>query len=141
MNQAPEVRKVASCRGFSMRNLHATSEVEPEAYFCKYLMEPPNEGTLEIVVKDSGCGISQEDQEKLFKPFSQANKGIHSRFGGTGLGLWLSHKLIGAMKGTLTCNSELGAGTAFIIRVPAKCKDGKSAIYVNIYGVHFPIIE
>ncbi len=72
-------------------------------------------GTLTIKVTDTGCGMSEEEMHKLFQPFAQANKGIHAKFGGTGLGLWLSHKLIAAMDGKITCSSEVEKGTTFTI--------------------------
>lgn len=79
----------------------------------------PN-GTLIIEVKDDGCGMTEEERDKLFQPFTQANKSVHSKFGGTGMGLWISSKLISAMGGTIECNSQLSKGTSFIVKVPTK---------------------
>ena len=84
--------------------------------------EEKKEGTLVIKISDTGCGISEAEQSKLFKPFSQANKTTYSNFGGTGLGLWLSHKLITAMNGTITCSSEVNKGTTFTISLPVRYK-------------------
>jgi len=129
--------KSSSSKGlcYSNFNFNTKNHENKPKYFCKYLIAQPTDGTLEIRIKDSGCGISKEDQEKLFKPFAQANKGVHSKFGGTGLGLWLSHKLILAMKGTIQCESEVGKGTTFIIRVPMKCKTGKNALSVSSLSI------
>jgi hypothetical protein len=91
--------------------------------FCKQLASAPTDGKLVIEVSDSGCGISPEDQKNLFKPFSQANKSIHSKYGGTGLGLWLCDKLIKAMNGTITCTSVLGQGSTFVMTLPLKSKE------------------
>ncbi len=101
-----------------------TKDIEDCRSFCGYLMQPPTEGTLEIRVVDTGIGMSEGDMKNLFKPFSQTNKGIHAQYGGTGLGLWLSHSLVKAMKGTITCSSKPGFGTTFTVRVPARCKMG-----------------
>jgi len=54
----------------------------------------------------------------LFKPFSQADKGIQAKYGGTGLGLWITNKLVGLMKGKINVKSELNKGTSFIINIP-----------------------
>ncbi len=74
-------------------------------------------------VKDSGIGLSVQDQEKLFQPFSQANDSISHRFGGTGLGLSLSHNLVHLMGGEFTVLSTLGLGSCFsfelVLGVPA----------------------
>ena len=105
--------------------------LKKETRFCKNYAKSPEEGTLSIDVSDTGCGISEADKEQLFKPFSQANKTVHSKFGGTGLGLWLSHKLVMAMKGTITCNSTPGKGTTFTIKLPLKCKATSSNENIN----------
>ena len=65
----------------------------------------------ELAVIDSGIGISQHDQEKLFAPFVQAEASTSRRFGGTGLGLTISRKVIEAMGGKLALRSQLGVGT------------------------------
>jgi len=71
-------------------------------------------------VIDSGIGISEEDRDKLFKPFQQANKGIQKTYGGTGLGLWVTQKLISLMKGEIKVYSELGKGSRFVITLPVQ---------------------
>jgi len=100
--------------------------------FCKYLMEMPTEGKLIISITDTGCGMSSEDLKNLCKPFSQGNFKIHSKYGGCGIGLWLSNKLLLAMKGHLECESKLGQGTTFRISVPARCRNfGDQKEFVN----------
>jgi signal transduction histidine kinase len=69
-------------------------------------------------VIDTGIGISQDGVKKLFKPFSQADKSIQTKYGGTGLGLWISNKLVGLMRGKISVVSELNKGTVFIIEIP-----------------------
>ena len=64
-------------------------------------------------VKDSGIGLSGEDQKKLFKPFTQADESISRRFGGAGLGLALSHNLVQLMGGKFTVVSTPGLGSSF----------------------------
>jgi signal transduction histidine kinase len=62
--------------------------------------------------------MSQEGIKKLFKPFSQADKGIQAKYGGTGLGLWITNKLVGLMRGKINVKSELNRGTTFIVKIP-----------------------
>ncbi len=92
------------------------------ARYCKLLQTAPPDGILTLEVSDTGCGIAEADLSRLFKPFSQANKTVHSKFGGTGLGLWLCDKLIKAMKGEIGVTSVMGKGTTFKITLPLKAK-------------------
>jgi CheY-like chemotaxis protein/anti-sigma regulatory factor (Ser/Thr protein kinase) len=75
---------------------------------------------LVIEVSDTGIGISPEQADKLFKPFTQADSSMTRKFGGTGLGLVLSRKLAQALGGTLELKrSSLGRGSTFEISILA----------------------
>ncbi|MDQ6963302.1 MAG: ATP-binding protein, partial [Mariprofundales bacterium] len=73
---------------------------------------------LDVAVVDSGIGIGEEDLLRLFDPFTQADSGDQRRFGGTGLGLTISHQLTELMGGRLSCVSELGKGSVFRLQLP-----------------------
>ena len=71
-----------------------------------------------FVCKDTGYGMSEEFQKKMFEPFSQEDTGARTHFNGTGLGLSIVKKMVDAMGGTISCVSQLGKGTTFMISLP-----------------------
>jgi signal transduction histidine kinase len=73
---------------------------------------------LELVVADSGIGMTQEQLAKLFQEFTQAEASTAQRYGGTGLGLAITRKLARLMGGDVTVTSEPGKGSAFTARLP-----------------------
>ena len=76
--------------------------------------------TMEFVCQDTGIGMTEEFQKCVFEPFAQEHTGSRTKFAGTGLGMSISKKLVEKMGGTITFESEEGAGTTFVIRVPFK---------------------
>jgi signal transduction histidine kinase/CheY-like chemotaxis protein len=69
-------------------------------------------------VMDTGCGLREQQQERLFEPFQQADESVARRFGGTGLGLAICKRLSEAMQGRLGVKSQLGQGSTFWCELP-----------------------
>jgi len=76
------------------------------------------EVTILISVEDSGIGISDEDQTRLFTAFSQVETAANRRFSGTGLGLAICKNLVSLMGGEIAVKSESGKGSTFSVRLP-----------------------
>lgn len=75
---------------------------------------------IQFSVQDTGIGISEEDLERIFISFSQADGSITRKFGGTGLGLSISKMLVNLMGGKLEVSSQLNLGTNFSFVIPLK---------------------
>jgi len=80
--------------------------------------EDPAKLDLTIRIRDTGIGISEEDQKRLFQPFSQANQKIDKDYGGTGLGLVISRRIAHLMGGEIVLSSEQGMGSCFSVNIP-----------------------
>ncbi|EEB05325.1 histidine kinase Mak1 [Schizosaccharomyces japonicus yFS275] len=86
--------------------------------FCQCSVKPtqglaPNEIMLQWECYDTGPGFSKEDEEKIFKPFSQIDDSLTRKHGGSGLGLVISRELIELHEGTMSCTSVKDRGSAF----------------------------
>jgi signal transduction histidine kinase len=77
-------------------------------------------GSFEVAVRDTGPGISQADQEKIFEEFQQADNSTTKRKGGTGLGLAIARRIMELHGGRLWVESEIGAGSTFTFSLPVR---------------------
>ncbi len=110
--------------------------------------EQPEMTTMEFVCRDTGIGMTEDFQKYVFEPFAQEHTGSRTKFAGTGLGMSIAKNLIEKMGGTITCESEEGAGTTFMIRVPfridtdrdSKAESGEKA-EASIRGLHILLAE
>ncbi|MFN3015770.1 ATP-binding protein [Vibrio coralliilyticus] len=80
-------------------------------------------GMLHIVVKDTGIGMTQEQLDKVFQEFTQADDSITRKYGGTGLGLSICQSLVNLLGGAISVESSLGEGSEFSIEVPVSITD------------------
>ncbi|NUP07401.1 MAG: response regulator [Polyangiaceae bacterium] len=78
------------------------------------------EPVLRFSVRDTGIGVDESTQSRLFAPFTQADGSISRRFGGSGLGLAISKRLVEAMGGSIGFESKLGVGSHFYFQLPFK---------------------
>ncbi len=91
----------------------------PENKKIEVLLEYRNK-KLYVEVKDEGIGIPKDRLDIIFKPFSQADNSTTRKYGGTGLGLTISHKLVEMLGGELKVDSEVGKGSKFYFEIPIK---------------------
>ena len=110
--------------------------------------EQPGMTTMEFVCRDTGIGMTEEFQKHIFEPFAQEHTGSRTKFAGTGLGMAITKKLIEKMGGTIIFESEEGAGTTFVIRVPFRIDTDRSGrpeigekTEVSIRGRHILLAE
>ena len=110
--------------------------------------EQPEMTTMEFVCRDTGIGMTEEFQKCVFEPFAQEHTGSRTKFAGTGLGMSIAKNLVEKMGGIITFESEEGAGTTFVIRVPFRIDTDRDRKVVtsekteaSIRGLHILLAE
>ena len=96
--------------------------------------ESPHDGQVRISVEDTGLGISSEHQEHLFESFRQVDASITRKFGGTGLGLTISRKLVEMMGGMIGLESEPNVGSTFWFQIPLELAPEGSGVISKMDG-------
>jgi len=84
-----------------------------------------NKANICFVVRDSGIGISKNDQGKVFQLYAQTEEGAHEKYGGTGLGLPISQQLVQQMGGLIEIDSKPGQGATFSFELSLETKEQK----------------
>lgn len=104
--------------------------------------------TLEFVCRDTGIGMTEAFQKRIFEPFAQEHAGSRTKFAGTGLGMPITKKLVEKMGGTISFESKEDTGTTFVIRIPfqidADMKDRNETeekTETSIQGLHVLLTE
>ena len=116
---------------------------------CREIVsEQPEMMTMEFVCRDTGIGMSEAFQKRIFEPFAQEDVGSRTKYAGTGLGMPITKKLVEKMGGTISFESKEGAGTSFVIRIPFRIdtdRDSKveagEKTEASIRGLHILLAE
>jgi len=101
---------------------------------CKFEgINSDNTLKLHFSVKDTGIGISKEDQNRLFKPYSQLDNSNTKKYKGTGLGLLIAKKLVNLMGGEIWVDSVLGEGSTFVFYLRVKgCNNNSTKLIAEL---------
>jgi len=94
---------------------------------------------MHISVKDTGIGIDEKNQKKLFKAFAQATDDTHEKYGGTGLGLAISASYVSDLGGELKLKSKLDVGSEFYFDIPVEVVDATPK-YTPFYNLEKKIV-
>ncbi len=104
--------------------------------------------TLEFVCRDTGIGMTEAFQKRIFEPFAQEHAGSRTKFAGTGLGMPITKKLVEKMGGTISFESKEGTGTTFVIRIPFRIDtdrkdrtETEEKTETSIQGLHVLLTE
>ncbi|MDR3707676.1 MAG: ATP-binding protein [Capsulimonadaceae bacterium] len=125
----PTVRGDADKIGQILTNLLSNAiKYTPSGGFVKLLIEVNGEAGITTCVADSGIGISQEDQKKLFQKFFRADNSLTREAGGTGLGLVIVKTMVELLGGSIWLDSDTGRGSKFYFTLPLYNEAAQAAI-------------
>ena len=89
---------------------------------------------IHFLLRDTGPGIPEDQQEYLFKPFTQLNSGLSREYGGVGLGLTIASNLVDLMGGRLAVESEIGHGSVFHVHLEFGVREQTSSPFEDLLG-------
>ncbi|OOF30394.1 PAS domain S-box protein [Salinivibrio proteolyticus] len=95
---------------------------------------------LSVSIQDTGVGMTDEQIDKLFSPFTQADSSTTRRYGGTGLGLSISKSFVDLMKGKIDVTSDFGNGSTFTVIIPAPYPNDGNSRYHHYDFSHFSFV-
>ncbi len=101
-----------------LKNLLANAIKFTERGTVSLHVRPSADGHIALSVTDTGIGIAEDQQKRIFEAFHQADSTISRRFGGTGLGLSISRELVRLLGGTIHLTSRAGEGSTFTVIIP-----------------------
>jgi|JI9StandDraft_1071089.scaffolds.fasta_scaffold00377_8 PAS domain S-box-containing protein len=104
-------------------------------YSIKDMNIESNEAELVFSVRDTGIGISKENQKKIFDAFSQEDSTTTRKYGGTGLGLTISNKILGLMNSNLNLDSEKNKGSKFFFHLKTKIEFGEKVDLIGLENI------
>ena len=99
-----------------------------------------NQTTIRFEVRDTGIGIHSDKQKKIFEAFSQEDSSTTKKYGGTGLGLTISNKLLGLMGSTLQLHSKLGKGSTFYFDVVFTSEPGEPIEWEGLESIQHVLV-
>jgi len=101
---------------------------------------PDGSAGVQLRIRDNGIGMSPQNLNQLFQPFTQADASTARNFGGTGLGLSITQRLVELLGGNISVSSTLGVGSEFTVRLPLHpCEPGPVA-HDSHYGATIPMV-
>lgn len=95
----------------------------------------PASKMLTFSVRDTGIGISPEQQRRLFQPFSQGDSSVTRSYGGSGLGLAISQRLVHMLAGEVSMHSRLGEGATFVVKLPVHARDSLDLVEPDLVSL------
>jgi len=117
-------------------NVAGTTKQLPQLASRRRSASPPPLNTkfllFEFEVEDTGPGIPEEQQRKIFEPFVQGDLGLSKKYGGTGLGLSICAQLANLMGGSLTLKSTVGVGSTFAMSIPLRYMSERAASMTSL---------
>ncbi|MBF0450695.1 MAG: response regulator [Candidatus Magnetomorum sp.] len=110
----------------------------------KFIREVDQLVSIRFEIKDTGMGIKEEDMEKILTPFTQADPSTTRTYGGIGLGLTLSRRLIDLMDGSFDISSSYGKGTCVTVNITFEKQHNQTELLspcTHLKGKHFLIVD